>query len=202
MPHRYAVASVSWPDHLVFGEGDGRLDTVGAVERRFASWKHDFGVETIHWREVRTRRDLSHFSSSPDNPRTQEKRIHGIDWDDFAVVPDVAHALGMRAELYVSVLDDGRGLPSDEERAVSFHNDMHGQHVTWQTDWSREHPEYAVADRSGTVRQWGLPIQVLRSEEDEMNRYGFLLLFALVWTGFLGVLLRPFVTGLLWILLS
>lgn len=156
MAHRYAVASASWPDHLVFGEGDGRLDTVGAVERRFASWKHDFGVETIHWREVRTRRDLSHYYSSPDNPRTQEKRIHGIDWDDFAVVPDVAHALGMCAELYISVMDDGRGLPSEEERAVSFHNDMHGQHVTWQTDWSREHPEYAVVDRRGTVRQWGV----------------------------------------------
>jgi len=36
----------------------------------------------------------------------------------------------------------------------------------------------------------------------QIGRYGFLLLFALLWTGFLGVLLRPFVTGLLWILLS
>ena len=156
MAHRYAIASVSWPDHLVFGEGDGRLDSVAAVERRFSSWKHDFGVETVHWREVRTRRDLAHYYSSPDNPRTQEKRIHSVEWDDFALVPEAAHARGMRAELYVSVLDDGRGLPSDEERAVSFHNDMHGQHVTWQTDWSRAHPEYAVVDRRGTVRQWGV----------------------------------------------
>lgn len=156
MAHRYAVASVSWPDHLVFGEGDGRLDTVAAVERRFAAWKRSFGVETIHWREVRTRRDLSHYYASPDNPRTQEHKIHGIDWDDFAVVPEVAHRLGLRAELYVSVLDDGRRLPSDEERAVSFHNDMHGQHVTWQTDWSRDHPEYAVVGRGGVCRQWGV----------------------------------------------
>ena len=36
----------------------------------------------------------------------------------------------------------------------------------------------------------------------QLERYGFLLLFALLWTGFLSVLLRPFVTGLLWILLS
>lgn len=35
-----------------------------------------------------------------------------------------------------------------------------------------------------------------------LERYGFLLLFALLWTGFLGVILRPFVAGLLWILLS
>jgi len=36
----------------------------------------------------------------------------------------------------------------------------------------------------------------------QLGRYGFLLLFALLWTGFLGIILRPFVTGLLWILLS
>ena len=36
----------------------------------------------------------------------------------------------------------------------------------------------------------------------QLERYGFLLLFALLWTGFLGVILRPFVNGLLWILLS
>jgi len=36
----------------------------------------------------------------------------------------------------------------------------------------------------------------------QLERYGFLLLFALLWTGFLGVILRPFWTGLLWILLS
>ncbi|MDD5562284.1 MAG: site-2 protease family protein [Thermoanaerobaculaceae bacterium] len=36
----------------------------------------------------------------------------------------------------------------------------------------------------------------------QFERYGFLLLIALLWTGFLSVILRPFVTGLLWILLS
>ncbi len=36
----------------------------------------------------------------------------------------------------------------------------------------------------------------------QIERYGMLLLFVLVWTGFLGTLLRPFVNVLLWILLS
>jgi Zn-dependent protease len=36
----------------------------------------------------------------------------------------------------------------------------------------------------------------------QLERWGFLLLFALLGTGVLGVILRPFVTGLLWILLS
>jgi hypothetical protein len=156
VPHRYTIASVSWPDHLVFGKDDGKLDTVEAVQRRFSLWREAFGVETVHWREVRTRRDLSHYYASADNPRAQEQKIRSIDWDDFEVVPQVAHDLGMKAQLYVSVLDDGRGLPTEEERAVSFHNDMHGQHVTWQTDWSRDHPAYATVDRAGVTRQWGV----------------------------------------------
>lgn len=36
----------------------------------------------------------------------------------------------------------------------------------------------------------------------QIERYGMLLLFALLWTGFLGVLLRPFMNALLWILLA
>jgi Zn-dependent protease len=36
----------------------------------------------------------------------------------------------------------------------------------------------------------------------QLERYGMLLLFALLWTGFLGTLLRPFMHALLWILLS
>ena len=36
----------------------------------------------------------------------------------------------------------------------------------------------------------------------QLERYGFLLIFGALWTGVLNILLRPFVTGLLWILLS
>jgi Zn-dependent protease len=36
----------------------------------------------------------------------------------------------------------------------------------------------------------------------QLERYGFLLLFALLWTGLLGVVLRPFVNALVWILFS
>jgi len=156
MPLPHAIANASWPDHLVFGEGDGRLDTVDGLRRRFEVWQRDMGAEIVHWREVRTRRDLSTYYSSDDNPRTHERKIASIEWDDFEVVPEAAHDNGMEAFLYVSVFDDGRGLLSEEERSISFHNAMHGQHVTWQTDWSRAHPEYAVVDRTGSIRQWGV----------------------------------------------
>jgi hypothetical protein len=153
-PH--AIASVSWPDHLVFGDGDGRLATPEAVARRMDHWQAELGAATLHWREVRTRRDHARYYAARGNPRTQERRIREIAWDDFAVVPRLAHERGMRAELYVSILDEGRPLLTRRERLRSFHNAMHGQHVTWQTRVSREHPEYAAVDREGATRQWGV----------------------------------------------
>ena len=35
------IASASWSDHLVFGEGDGRLDTVPALRRRMERWRDE-----------------------------------------------------------------------------------------------------------------------------------------------------------------
>jgi hypothetical protein len=38
------IVSVSWGDHLFFGEGDGRLDSLPAVRRRMQSWKDELGA--------------------------------------------------------------------------------------------------------------------------------------------------------------
>ena len=150
------IASVSWPDALVFGEGNGRLLTADAVARRMDAWREELGAATLHWREVRTRHTQAGTFAAPGNPRTHQRIIDTIDWDDFAVVPRLAHERGMRAELYVSVLDEGRPLLSQRERGRSFHNAMHGQHVTWQTRFSRANPEFTVVDRVGEARQWGV----------------------------------------------
>jgi hypothetical protein len=150
------IASVSWPDHLVFGENDGRLASVDALARRMDRWRDELGATTLHWREVRTRRDHARTYASPGNPRTHDRRIREITWDDFAVVPRLAHERGMRAELYISVLDEGRPLPPKWERERSYHNAMHGRHVTWQTTFSRANPEYTVTDRRGEHHQWGV----------------------------------------------
>ena len=155
-PPASSIASVSWPDALVFGEGDGRLLTVDAVARRMDAWREELGATTLHWREVRTRHTQARTYASRDNPRTHQRIIDSIDWDDFAVVPRLAHERGMRAELYISVLDEGRPLLSKRERQRSFHNAMHGQHVTWQTTFSRANPEFTVVDRAGETRQWGV----------------------------------------------
>ena len=149
------IASVSWGDHLVFGEGAGRLSTVEAVRDRMLHWRDELGAGTIHWRCTRNRipgryfagRGYRHFSRSgaPD-----------MDWDDFLVVPELAHDADMKAYLYVTVFDEGWPLLPKKVRERSYHNKMHCQHTSWQSDFSRKHPEYTMVDRSGRVRQVGV----------------------------------------------
>jgi hypothetical protein len=47
------IVSVSWGDHFVFGEGDGRLDSLPAVRRRMRKWQNELGAGIIHWRCTR-----------------------------------------------------------------------------------------------------------------------------------------------------
>ena len=102
---RSNIVSVSWSDHLVFGEGDGRLATVQALVRRMEKWREELNAAIIHWRCTRGRirgrfyagRGHRHFfkAGRPD-----------IDWDDFEVVPKVAHKYGMQVFLYVTLFDE------------------------------------------------------------------------------------------------
>jgi hypothetical protein len=73
-----------------------------------------------------------------------------VPWDDLSIVPRMAHALGMRAFLYVSLFDEGWPLRVRQRYAP-------GSELSWQSEWSRRHPEWLMADRSGRRRQWGVP---------------------------------------------
>ena len=133
------IVSVSWSDHLVFGEGDGRLSTLESLGRRMTAWREELGAGLIHWRCTRDRikgryfaaRGYRHFfrARKPDVP-----------WDDFLEVPRLAHGLDMAALLYVSLFDEGWPLLPKPVREVSFHNAMHGRHASWQTEFSRKNP--------------------------------------------------------------
>lgn len=148
------IVSVSWGDHLVFGEGDGRLATPEALARRMSHWRDELGARMLHWR-VPKAAIPGRFERAPDYPDTIERR-ETIDWDYAAVVPELAHQHGLQAYLYVSIFDEGWPLAPPEVRAVSYHNAMHGQHIAWQSDFSRRHPDYALVDRTGEQRQWGV----------------------------------------------
>ena len=149
------IISVSWGDHLSFGEGDGRLDTPDRLARRMCLWRDELGARSLHWRMLRARIPGT-FEAADGYRHPSETASRRLDWDDFALVPGLAHEAGLSAWLYVSVFDEGWPLAPAEVRAVSYHNAMHGQHVAWQSTLTRAHPEWVATDRTGSVRQWGV----------------------------------------------
>jgi hypothetical protein len=149
------IVSVSWGDHLSFGEGDGRLDTPEKLQRRLPVWRDELGARALHWRMLRSRIPGT-YSAAPGYRHPSETAAGHLGWDDFDVVPAMARAAGLSPWLYVTVWDEGWPLPPEHVRRVSYHNEMHGQHVAWQSDLTREHPEWLVVDRSGRERQQGV----------------------------------------------
>jgi len=75
------VVSVSWGDHLSFGEGDGRLDTPDKVARRLRAWRDELGARAVHWRMLRTR-IAGTFAAAPGYRHPSETAARTIAWDD------------------------------------------------------------------------------------------------------------------------
>jgi hypothetical protein len=146
------IVSVSWGDHLSFGEGDGRLDTPEKLQRRLPVWRDELGARALHWRMLRSRIPGT-YSAAPGYRHPSETAAGRLDWEDFDVVPAMAHDAGLSPWLYVTMFDEGWPLAPGPVRRVSYHNEMHGQHVAWQSDLTREHPEWLVVDRAGHERQ-------------------------------------------------
>jgi hypothetical protein len=149
------IVSVSWGDHLSFGESDGRLDTPHRLAWRLRVWRDELGARSLHWRMLRARIP-GRFEAAPGYRHPSETAAGALDWDDFDVVPALAHEAGLSAWLYVSLFDEGWPLAPAEVRAVSYHNSMHAQHVAWQSELTRAHPEWVATDRRGGRRQWGV----------------------------------------------
>lgn len=148
------IASVSWGDHLVFGEGDGRLDSPESVQRRMLRWREDLGVEMVHWR-VPHAMLAGRYQRAEEHGKSLETQAR-IEWNFARLVPEWCHRVGLKAYLYLSVFDEGWPLAPKKVREVSYHNAMHGQHVSWQSDFSRQHPGYNLVARDGRRRQWGV----------------------------------------------
>jgi hypothetical protein len=149
------IVSVSWSDHLIFGEGDGRLNKVASLDNRMKKWRKELKANIIHWRCTRDRirgryyqgRGHRHFFKTGKS---------GVDWNDFKVVPEMAGKLGMQAYLYVTLFDEGWPLLPKKIRETSYHNRKHCQHVSWQSVFSKKNPQYTVVDQTLKRRQWGV----------------------------------------------
>ena len=149
------IVSVSWSDHLVFGDGDGRLNTIDALQRRMQSWHDELGAGIIHWRCTRDR-IKGRYQAGKGHRHFYQSRKPKVDWDDFKVAPACARENGLRAYLYVSLFDEGWPLAARKSREKSYHNKMHCQHVSWQSEFSRRNPDYLMVDRSLRRRHWGV----------------------------------------------
>jgi hypothetical protein len=152
---RRNIISVSWGDHLTFGEGDGRLDTPDRLHRRMKQWKDELNAAALHWRLTRTH-IKGHYYAARGRRHPLRDQDRNLGWDFFQVVPHLAHSYGIKAYLYVSLFDEGWPLPPKKIREKSYHNAMHFQHISWQSKFSRKNPEYALIDGSGQQRQWGV----------------------------------------------
>lgn len=149
------IISISWPDHLWFGKGEGQLDTPEKIQKRMAIWKRRFGIGKIHWRQFRTDLD-GVFSAAKGHKHPYREVIESVKFDDFDVAPQAAHDLGLQAHLYVALFDEGFPLLPQKERETTYHNDDHWQHVSWQSNFTEQHPEYLMVNRSGKTRQYGV----------------------------------------------
>ena len=154
-PERPNIVSVSWGDHLIFGKGDGKLDTVAALERRMQRWRKELKAKSIHWRITRNRIKGCYYQGR-EHQHFFKAGTSAVGWNDFEVVPEMAEKLGMRVDLYVTLFDEGWPLQPKKVRQTSYHNHMHCQHVSWQSVFSKEHPQYAMVDQTLRKRQWGV----------------------------------------------
>jgi hypothetical protein len=149
------IVSVSWGDHLTFGEGDGRLANSDDLRRRMERWKDELNAATVHWRLTRTH-IKGHYYAARGRRHPLRDQDRNLGWNFFQVVPHLSHSFGLKPYLYVSLFDEGWPLLPKGIREKSYHNAMHFQHTSWQSKFSRENPEYTLTDRSGQQRQWGV----------------------------------------------
>ena len=83
------IVSVSWSDHLIFGEGDGRLHSLAALSRRIQKWRDELNAGIIHWRFTRDRIKGRYYNANRHRHFFKAAKSV-IDWDDFKLVPELA----------------------------------------------------------------------------------------------------------------
>lgn len=146
--------SVSWGDHLVFGEGDGKLDTPELLDSAINRWKENLDAGTILWRENRSRQDDYVFAAEG---YEYAAKVHKNlpDFDDFEISVSLSHNHGLKNYLYVTLNDHGWPLPEEKIRKISYHNEWHAKDISFQTRFSHDNPNYVLEDRMGN-KQWGV----------------------------------------------
>ena len=133
------------------------MRTVDSLRRRMEVWRDELGAGSLHWRQERLHLTDGVFMDARGTDQSARmKELLEVDWDDFEVVPRLAHEAGMPVYLYVPIFDEGKPLAPDAERKVSYGARGHGVNTAWQSNFALEHPEYLVVDRPREKKQWGV----------------------------------------------
>ncbi len=85
------MISASWGDHLVFGEGVGRLATPDDLARRMDAWRDELGATSMHWRENGSYEHLGRLRVGRGH-QTRIEAANRVDWDELAVASRTARA--------------------------------------------------------------------------------------------------------------
>lgn len=140
------IVSVSWGDHVEFGEGDGALRTPEAIDRSAEGWLQDLGADTVLWRQARSITRLSRRYHTPGVTRRAIAKNLDVEMDEQQAVIDAAHKRDMKAYLYLTILDEGWPLELG----------WRGGYEGWQTFYVLRHPDHQLVDRSGQEVQYGV----------------------------------------------
>lgn len=139
---------VSWGDQILAPRPADRLDTPAQINERLPQWCALAQTDTIYWRASAWRIRHGH------EVRRQyvAKYWDAVDaayaaGDPYATAVSTAHRDGRRIYGYLTLFDDGSPTSVRYGDSTPF---------PWQSQFSIDHPEYLVCDRSGQARQWGV----------------------------------------------
>lgn len=151
--------NVSWGDHIVIFQGDGKLDTPERIEKAVEDWHTRRNVTEVYWRvsDWFIDRYAVHRQGSFPKYFDEVRRIYAA-FDPADAAIKAAHARGMRVYAYHTILDEGSPPEVRYGDSTPF---------PWQSRFTLEHPEYIVCDREGKRRQWG----VMEYAYPEARRY-------------------------------
>ena len=92
------IASLCLEDHLVFGEGDGRLATADELSRRLEKWREDLDAGIVHCRCREIGVPVDFMTADGYESRVLWRRLEA-EMVEFGVMPRLDGDEGVRAHL-------------------------------------------------------------------------------------------------------
>jgi hypothetical protein len=139
------IASVSWGDHVEWGDGSARLASADDIARSVDRWVERDGAGRIHFREHDYYRRFGR--TLHERPRDEAFQARG-GFDENAEIVRRGHEAGLPVYLYLTIFDE---LWLDTDWAWPW-----DPSTNWQGDIVRDHPETVQVDRAGRERLWGV----------------------------------------------